>query len=171
MQGDKFENQADTSSENSNFDDSVINQNLTSSSSDSSEVSSTASERALAQLLKRQFGKLLTRILYPKPRDHRRIERATTSSTTRSHDVKDTSLSVQQHAKLKFRPTVSVIKVDAPFASKESIRVKETSALRDMSDVKPKQLTRVSNRRVSKKIKKKIKQANEELFGPSTSNE
>lgn len=78
----------------------------------------------------------------------------------------------EEQSKLKFKPDVSVLKIEVENASQGAIverPKRDKNSLVDNSDVEPTQLTRVSNKRPgSKKVKKKIKKANEELFKDDT---
>lgn len=78
------------------------------------------------------------------------------------------SIAVHQHSKITFHPDVSLVKIELEADSQDSIKeIHEElkSTLAAETDTPPKQLTRESKKRPgNKKVKKKIKKANEELF-------
>lgn len=129
---------------------------------------STPREKPSSGSFKKKFGKFLMHLFLPKkPIYVRAKNREYIPQTSTDNTLGTSSVTVHQHTKLKFNPRVStlVVKDSDSLGNREPIKEEKTAFLVDHSEITATNITRVSkNRKISKKVKKKIKVANAELF-------
>lgn len=129
---------------------------------------STPREKPSSGSFKKKFGKFLMHLFLPKnPVYVRAKNREYIPQTSTDNTLGTSSVTVHQHTKLKFNPRVStlVVKDSDSLGNREPIKEEKTAFLVDHSEITATNITRVSkNRKISKKVKKKIKVANAELF-------
>lgn len=130
--------------------------------------STTSTKESSSGNFKKKFGKFLMHLFLPKkPVYVRPKSKETVQESSTDKPLNIPSVTVHQHTKLKFNPTVSTLKLkdSDSTGNMEPTKEEDVSYLVDNSDIIATSITRISRKRkVSRKVKKKIRVANAELF-------